>query len=203
MKTFLCVMATALICLAGAAKADLIVNGNFDTDLSGWSYVPTTGTTAGTMWDYNSDGSNPAFADLHLVTYLYQGNTTHPFAEGETYTISFTASGEGATGKLLARFYDAATNTPVASLTLTRDDLGTGDPVNFKPYSFQYVVDPSRIGHAWELDFDSADDGANPAVWTGVDSVHVTVSSIPEPTALILLATGLIGLVAYAWRKRR
>ena len=30
-----------------------------------------------------------------------------------------------------------------------------------------------------------------------------TASAIPEPSALVLLAVGLIGLLAYAWRKRR
>ena len=31
----------------------------------------------------------------------------------------------------------------------------------------------------------------------------MTTSDIPEPTTLALLATGLVGLLAYAWRKRR
>ena len=29
------------------------------------------------------------------------------------------------------------------------------------------------------------------------------IASVPEPGAIVLLATGLIGLLAYAWRKRR
>jgi hypothetical protein len=35
---------------------------------------------------------------------------------------------------------------------------------------------------------------------TGVD---VTVTAVPEPGTLVLLASGLIGLVAYGWRKRK
>jgi hypothetical protein len=31
----------------------------------------------------------------------------------------------------------------------------------------------------------------------------MTVTSVPEPSAIILLAGGLIGLLAYAWRKRK
>ena len=31
----------------------------------------------------------------------------------------------------------------------------------------------------------------------------LTLSSVPEPSTIVLLASGLIGLLAYAWRKRR
>lgn len=33
--------------------------------------------------------------------------------------------------------------------------------------------------------------------------LDLTAVSLPEPTTLLMLATGLIGLLAYAWRKRR
>lgn len=37
-----------------------------------------------------------------------------------------------------------------------------------------------------------------------VDNVRVTISPvIPEPSTLVLLTTGLVGLLAYAWRKRK
>jgi hypothetical protein len=37
----------------------------------------------------------------------------------------------------------------------------------------------------------------------GLDNVSLTSSPIPEPSTIVLLASGLIGLLAYAWRKRR
>ena len=32
---------------------------------------------------------------------------------------------------------------------------------------------------------------------------YVGTTAIPEPSALVLAATGLLGLLAYAWRKRK
>ena len=40
-------------------------------------------------------------------------------------------------------------------------------------------------------------------VGAGNDGSIISVDSIPEPSTITLLATGLIGLLAYAWRKRR
>jgi hypothetical protein len=35
------------------------------------------------------------------------------------------------------------------------------------------------------------------------DNVRLDVAGVPEPGTITLLASGLIGLMAYAWRKRR
>jgi hypothetical protein len=37
----------------------------------------------------------------------------------------------------------------------------------------------------------------------GVDSITLSAAPVPEPTTAILLCTGVIGLLAYAWRKRK
>ena len=41
-------------------------------------------------------------------------------------------------------------------------------------------------------------------MWVAGDPVDVTISSspIPEPSTLVLLAVGIVGLLAYAWRRR-
>ena len=37
----------------------------------------------------------------------------------------------------------------------------------------------------------------------GVDSIQLTATSVPEPSIVALIGTGVFGLLAYAWRKRR
>jgi hypothetical protein len=36
----------------------------------------------------------------------------------------------------------------------------------------------------------------------GVDSGLITSMAVPEPSAIIMLALGAVGLLSYAWRKR-
>lgn len=42
------------------------------------------------------------------------------------------------------------------------------------------------------------------ALWTFTEATHqLSLSAVPEPATLTLLACGLVGLLAYAWRKRK
>jgi len=45
---------------------------------------------------------------------------------------------------------------------------------------------------------DNTENGAN---GSGADYLRVT--SIPEPSTVMLFVSGLVGLLAYAWRKRK
>ena len=106
--------------------------------------------------------------------------------------------------------------------------LGTGDWI-----SLQEVIDPTGTnmatlwyknltdGTAWTSLGSSAvnlnqtaagklsgftsiivsDAGTGVANYGSID--NISVSQIPEPSMLVLFATGLIGLLCYAWRKRR
>jgi hypothetical protein len=42
--------------------------------------------------------------------------------------------------------------------------------------------------------------GGAPVFFGNID--ELTISSVPEPSTIVLVAAALIGLLAYAWRKR-
>jgi hypothetical protein len=39
--------------------------------------------------------------------------------------------------------------------------------------------------------------------WVLVDNARLDFVPVPEPSAIMLLGSGMVGLLCYAWRKRR
>ena len=67
---------------------------------------------------------------------------------------------------------------------------------------------PSGTNSAWILSYTlSGDDNARlyglTAPYNTVTGEYLAWGTVPEPSALILLTTGALGLLAYGWRKRR
>ena len=73
------------------------------------------------------------------------------------------------------------------------------DPTNSGPGSMTYTVTTgaSQAAGNLEIYFESK------AMQLAFDNVSLSYSVVPEPSAIALLVSGLIGLAAYAWRRRR
>jgi hypothetical protein len=201
--------------------ADSIVNGSFETPtvpaggftdfasgssaITGWTVVgATTGVSivsgsaisagislpaeSGAQWlDLTGDGANgnegvqQTFATTAGTQYtvsFWVGNVNSPATgNGTSSTVDVLLGGTGGTSLL------AATNASAGSTTLTWE---------------QFTTTFIATGATSTLDFlngDPATDGLN-----GLDNVSVN-PSVPEPSTLLLLGSGSLGLLGWARKK--
>lgn len=83
--------------------------------------------------------------------------------------------------------------------------LGAGDKVAFTwtPASVTLAINDVVVDGASTV-IPTGPIGLSMGTWLTGGGTHMDlVTVIPEPSAMVLLATGLIGLLCYAWRKRR
>jgi hypothetical protein len=203
------VSACVLVLGLSPASADLM-NGSFEQP-----ELPTNGyiTDIATYW-YPSNfhgwvinGNNASGDGMYApsdgnqfqeFTGWMGQNTAIPLVPGNTYTVSFdvnpgTFSGLSTTVHLEAE-PDATTPSGgdiFGDQTFSEFAASTWTP---ETLSAKYTGDPGKYLGAWFMMSGSS-------VFGGLD--HVVVTSTPEPSAAILLASGMIGLLAYTWRKRR
>lgn len=209
MKTLGFVLAIVLACLAGTAQADvvsgnLVENGDFAIDLSGW----TGGGAAdvGMAWtgsapDRGGMQINGEWESIYTTAYTFVAADI-----GKTFYVSFdagsldqTAAGNGLYLRLSqhTHWHDVLSG----GCTLTAAQLNAG----LASYQNNTFTVPSNVtvGDKLELWFDAYGAGVTGANHIVVDNVSITTSPIPEPGTLVLVVMGLFGLLAYAWRRHK
>jgi hypothetical protein len=93
---------------------------------------------------------------------------------------------------------DAASNTSV--LTLTKNGVVAGSYDNYPYTTLNNEGDaPASFGEAYYFNI-GCRQGGTLSLTGYID--NLTISSVPEPSAIMLLGTAILGLIAYAWRKR-
>jgi hypothetical protein len=218
------VMSVVAVLLAtGGATADLVNNGNgliYDTDLNitYYDYSSTANTWADAV-NWAASLTVNGVGDWRLPSskagayaWGYDGTTTGGFnitssEMGHLFYAELGNSGE----------YDTSGNeTPVA---FEDSDIGNaihnrgpfanlqfGDLWVTQDASYWSSTGPSGLNAIWAFNttygYQDAEDKVHPSIESGyVMAVH-DGNVVPEPPTLVLLASGLIGLLACAWRRR-
>ncbi|MBN1396344.1 MAG: PEP-CTERM sorting domain-containing protein [Pirellulales bacterium] len=130
--------------------------------------------------------STPPTGENHIEWYTCEIRVaTSSFASGESATISFWIGPQGTASDLLTQVKIASDSMPGMSDGKSKTIAWDADGTCFIDFSCQgwsgtYAMQP-----------------------TAFDNISVTAHGVPEPSTVALLATGLVGLLAYAWRKRK
>ena len=188
--------------------ANLLTNGDFETGALGWfgdTAIPNWTTWGTDGWHHNDFNHTPSGSKAVKTwgdgTGIYQdftatGGTPYDFA-GSSYSKSDDAA-VGWNGILKVEWYSDAGFTKLGENVIGTFVGGT-DPVStWKDVSATYAAPGSAILGRVVMNLTST--GPTHAGSIGWDDV--SASPIPEPTSMLLLGSGLIGLFTVARRKK-
>jgi len=180
--------------------------------LNGGTELDPNGTFSNlVVKDYATVGYPNGFAELAVTGNGVTGTATYTFdlAPGASSLVVVDA----------CELIYGVQNTITTSYTLDggasqilSTETGTGTVVVNAPLSNTITLTPSVNDRTVAVTYTLANAGwdysTNQIFRGGLSdpvgfSATASFISIPEPSAIVLLATGLIGLLAYAWRKRR
>jgi len=183
------------------------------TALPGWT-ASRIGES-GFAWIMNNVPTGAGYGNIENGSYALNFGDRSDTAEsisqsfavtaGTSYAVSYyekyrTSSGgtlqciiSATDGTLTVGASTISTPTGTGTATLTQTTLGTSS--SYDNYTFTFTVSQDTQA---TLTFRSGTFSDN-----GIFLDNVSVTATPEPSTLVLVASGLFGLLCYAWRKRR
>lgn len=194
-----------------------------DTASTGWSRDSnSSGRISNSINSYHVDGvTGNQFAYLYAEPIsgsygsIWQG--VAPVEAGASYTLSadivgmacFAASSTGAQMEMRIGYSpDGVTLTQLASKTIAFSDVYNATLANQKMTNFSLTTNaiasnsPALIGTNYIGVWFGITAAPAGSVNFGIDNVQLSSATVPEPSVIGLLISGVIGALAYPWRKR-
>jgi hypothetical protein len=172
---------TVLLGVQNQARADLVVNGSFETgDLTGWTDGGNTG------WNTVVGGAAPGEGSFQVsngavgsFSLLSQTLATNP---GTLYKIDAWVQNDGG-----------------GTFNLVFDGVTLFSDTGAHPYTLHTVFAVASTGST-VIQTQTRDDPG----FIQFDGIHVNaVNSVPEPASMTMLVLGAGGLLGYTWRRRK
>jgi hypothetical protein len=209
-------VAVMLVCLAAVAQADtmnILANTDCQQSQGVWAFSGSAFYNTSPSGNGDSDG-RPHCIEIGSGSSA-KNLTSHAILAGETFTLGWDAANiDGRTSsqnmKLAADlvYQDGTSLTAVGTTGWIAPPWGPspytwvtyGDGGSSGSVSFTAVAGQPYIGQNIGVKIAASSGG-----WGGIDNVYLNFTSAPtpEPSAIVILATGLLGLLAYAWRRRK
>jgi PEP-CTERM motif len=191
-KTLLVIAAaTLLLCAPMAFGQNLLSNGGFETgDFTGWTTggnFEDTEVVSGAFYEYSGAQEGNFYAVLGPVG--SDGTLSQSFADhaGTSYTFSFWLASVGDNPSDFSAYWDGT-----SVLSLTNPNTGA----NWSEFSFTETGTGNDT-----ISFSFRDDPA----YIALDNVSVSAQSgtgtVPEPSSLLLMGSGALGLLGVVRRK--
>lgn len=192
-KTLLVVLALAiLVCAPAAFAQNLLSNGSFETgSFSSWTTggnFEDTEVVTGPFYEYSGAQQGSFYAVLGPVG--SDGTLSQSFSDtaGASYTFSFWLAAVGDNPSDFTASWDGS-----QAITLTNPNTGGV----YQQYSFTETGTGNDT-----ITFSFRDDPG----YIALDNVSVTQNqgtSVPEPSSIMLMGTGVLGLASVIRRKLR